>query len=70
MSRMLKSNGHFRISTYGTCIDLATTTLVEPGMFYFEKISILLVFVPPTPLCRPESFAYGHSFSDTLIISK
>ena len=49
MSRMLKSNGHFRISTYGTCIDLATTTLVEPGMFYFEKISILLVFVPPTP---------------------
>ena len=49
MSRMLKLNGHFEISTYGTYRTLATTALVEPGMLYFEKFLFLVVFVPPRP---------------------
>ena len=34
---MLKFNRHFEISTCKTCINLATTTLREPGMFFFKK---------------------------------
>ena len=49
-SHMLKSNRHFGISTYGTCSDLATTTLVESGMLYFEKTVVFAGFVPPDPL--------------------